>query len=208
MTEHEQTIFLVDDDPAVRRSLSSALGKRGYSVTTFESAGQFLEAYDIERPGCLLLDLSMPGMTGLELQQALGEAGIEIPIIFITGQGDIPQSVQAIKAGAVDFLEKPFKLEILLERVREAFAIDSQVRDERGRQEAVRLRFERLTGRELEVMRLVISGAGAMSSKEIARELGISHRTVDHHRARIMEKTAARSVADLARLARSIGLGS
>ncbi|MBT8136148.1 MAG: response regulator [Gammaproteobacteria bacterium] len=179
--------------------MSSALTRRKLSVATFESAAQFLAEVDPDRPGCLLLDLSMPEMDGLQLQQELSQRGITLPIIFITGQGDIPNSVRAIKAGALDFMEKPFRLEALLQRINEAFAADAGAREARQRQEEDRSRFQRLTPRELDVMKAMI--AGAATSKEVAKDLGISNRTVDHHRARIMEKTGARSVAELASLA-------
>ncbi len=205
MVVDAKTVFLVDDDPAIRKSLTSALEKRGLRVEVFESAPAFLECYRHDRPGCLLLDLGMPGMSGLELQERLSRANIDIPVIFITGQGDIPQSVQAIKAGAIDFLEKPFQLDVLLARISQAFAADASARAAREERDRVRQRFSGLTQREVEIMKLMISGAATMTSKEIAKTLGISHRTVDHHRARIMEKTDARSVAELARLASTAG---
>lgn len=195
-------MFIVDDDPAIRQSMASALTKRKLSVATFESAAQFLAEVDGSRPGCLLLDLSMPEMDGLQLQQELAQRAIELPIIFITGQGDIPNSVKAIKAGAIDFMEKPFRLELLLQRINEAFAADTAARESRQQYEENRSRFERLTQRELDVMKAMI--AGAATSKEVAKKLGISNRTVDHHRARIMEKTGARSMAELASLAARI----
>lgn len=199
LTEQQQTVFVVDDDPAVRQSLVSALKKRRLDVEAYESAAQFLADVGSYRPGCLLLDLSMPGMDGLQLQRELARKHIKIPIIFLTGQGDIPQSVEAIKAGAMDFMEKPFRLDLLLQRIREAFAADAETRRERREYEQTRSRFESLTQRELEVMEAMI--AGAATSKEVARKLGISNRTVDHHRARIMEKTGTKSVAELANLA-------
>ena len=199
-------VFLVDDDAGIRRSLASALSKRGIDIKTFESAQSFLDAYKPGDPGCLLLDLSMPGMTGLELQQELARSAVNIPIIFITGHGSIPDSVQAIKAGAIDFLEKPFSVSTVLERIDEAFAADFAQRSQQEYRAAVLARFESLTEREREVMHLLIGGAATSSSKQIAAELGISHRTIDHHRARIMEKTQARSVTELAWLASWCGL--
>lgn len=193
----QQTIFLVDDDEAIRRSLGYALKKRGFTVEAYESGEAFLDGYRTEKPGCLLLDLSMPGMNGIELQNHLIERKVGLPIIFITGHGSIPQSVHALKAGAVDFLEKPFRQEILLERIEAAFAAD------RSRQEAVLEhdsiveRINRLTVREKEIMWLLVSRPAHHSSKEIARELNISNRTVDHHRARVMEKMEARSLPEL-----------
>ena len=199
-------VFLVDDDAGIRRSLASALSKRNIDIRTFESAQAFLDSYEPGEPGCLLLDLSMPGMTGLELQQELSRARVSIPIIFITGHGSIQQSVQAIKAGAIDFLEKPFSVSTVLERIDEACAADFEQRARREYRATVQARFESLTAREREVMRLLVAGAATASSKQIATELGISHRTVDHHRARIMEKTRARSVTELAWMANWSGL--
>lgn len=205
VVSEQPRVFLVDDDAAIRRSLSSLLLRRGISVDSFASAESFLEQYDAEMHGCLVLDLSMPGMSGLELQQALREKAARLPIIFITGDGNIPQSVQAIKSGAIDFLEKPFEIDTLFERIDEAFAQASMHRAEEEYRSSVRSRFDSLTERERDVMRLLIADAAA-SSKSIAATLGISHRTVDHHRARIMEKTRSRSVAELVRLASWAGV--
>ncbi len=180
--------------------MTSFLSQKGIEVEPFDSATAFLEAYSADMDGCLLLDLSMPGMTGLELQQELVKSAAGIPIIFITGDGKIPQSVQAIKAGAIDFLEKPFDMDTLLSRIDEAFAESAIRRAEDEYRSSIRARFDTLTERERDVMRLLIADPAA-SSKTIAATLGISHRTVDHHRARIMAKTQSRSVAELARLA-------
>lgn len=198
-------VFLVDDDDAVRRSLTGLLERRGIGVESFASAEAFLDAFSADVDGCLVLDLTMPGMTGLELQQELAKSAANIPIIFITGNGNIPQSVQAIKSGAIDFLEKPFEIDMLLERIDEALAETAMRRAQEEYCSSVRDRFDALTDREQDVMRLLIADAGA-SSKSIAATLGISHRTVDHHRARIMEKTQARSVTELARLAAWAGI--
>lgn len=202
---HKPRVFLVDDDAAIRRTLTKALIRRDIEVECFESAQAFLSAYD-GQPGCLVLDLTMPGMSGLELQQELARAEMSIPIVFISGQADVPKSVEAIKAGAVDFLEKPFVLDELFERIEEALAADAVQRSEQAYRDAIRERFAALTEREREVMCLMIAGAATASSKEIAAELGISHRTVHHHRTRIMEKTRARSVTELARLASWAGI--
>ncbi|MDH3768261.1 MAG: response regulator, partial [Gammaproteobacteria bacterium] len=147
----QPTIFLVDDDVGIRRWLASALSERGFGMQAFESAQAFLDYYNAEEPGCLLLDVSLPGMTGLELQQELVKSAVSIPIIFITGQGDIPQSVRAIKAGAIDFLEKPFGIDALLERINRALAADSALRAQQKYRQALLARFDSLTEREQEV---------------------------------------------------------
>lgn len=206
MTDAEDRIYLVDDDANVRQSLARALGLRGYAVETYASAAEFLDAHDGPPSGCLLLDYGMPGMNGLELQAALAERGYDIPIIFITGHGGIPESVQAIKMGAVDFLEKPFRQSDLIARIGEALALDRQRRESRDRFAETRRRFETLTEREREVLDLMVSDPARSSSKDIARRLEISPRTVDHHRARILEKMAARSVAELVETAIVAGL--
>lgn len=200
----EAQVFLVDDNVGIRCLLISALTRRGVKVQAFKSAQEFLDFYTDE-PGCLVLDLSMPGMNGLELQQELAKSAVGIPILFITGHGDIAKSVQAMKAGAMDFFEKPFDLQALLQRIDEAIAADLLRRHQEQSRALIQRRFAALTEREEEVMRLLIAGAAASSSKSIAAELGISHRTVDHHRARIMEKTGARSVTELAKLASRAG---
>lgn len=196
------TVFVVDDDDAIRTSLARALGKRGYTVETHASARSFLDAYDGIRTGCLVLDHGMPDMTGLELQRHLNEEGRTIPIIFVTGHGGVPESVQAIKAGAVDFLEKPFRQADLIERIETAFKI---ARDSIVSQEKMRLnraRFERLTAREQEIVGRILERPSETSSKEIAQQLGISPRTIDHHRARIFEKLNVKSLAELVALAK------
>lgn len=201
MTDFPLTVFLIDDDEDIRKSLQRALEKRGYAVESHASAASFLAAYDPARQGCLLLDYGMPDMNGLELQAHLNELGATIPVIFITGHGGVPESVQAIKAGAVDFLEKPFRQADLVERIETAFAIarDRLNLDERARDQ--RARFQRLTARELEIVERMIARPSEISSKELAMALGISPRTVDHHRARILEKMNVKSVAELIALA-------
>lgn len=193
----QQTIFLVDDDAAIRRSLTFSLQKRGFTVEAYGSAQTFLDHYRPEQAGCLLLDLSMPGMNGLELQSRLVECDIILPIIFITGHGDIPQSVLALKAGAIDFLEKPFRQEVLLERIEEALTEDRRHRQATHQRDSIIERMTRLTEREKEIMQLLVNRPAGHSSKELARELNISNRTVDHHRARVMEKMEARSLPEL-----------
>jgi len=204
----EATVFLIDDDPAILKVLPRALQKHGLEVRAFPSATEFLQSY-FGAPGCLVLDLRMPEMTGLELQQELIKRKIEIPIIFITGHGGIRQSVQALKAGAIDFLEKPFLPEVLLQKIHEAFVQGQKKRLELHTIEEIQSRFSQLTEREHDVFELLNklnTVDGIPSSKEIARSLDISHRTVEHHRARILEKTRTRSVAELLLLAKEVGV--
>jgi FixJ family two-component response regulator len=203
MTEALPTVFVVDDDAAVRKSLVRLLKSAGYHTESFASADEFLERWQANPvPGCVLLDIMMPGLDGLQLQQKLETSAHEIPIIFITGHGDIPSSVKAMKAGAVDFFPKPFNDEDLLKAIREAIERDQQERSERaGRAEAAR-RFETLTAREREVMALVVRG---MLNKQIAFALGASEKTVKIHRGRVMEKMNVQSIADLVRAGQKIG---
>lgn len=197
------TVFLVDDDERIRTSLTRALEKRGYIVTSFASAEAFLEAYDARCPGCLVLDYGMPGLNGLELQKRLGDDNVAIPIIFISGHGGVPETVQAMKAGAVDFLEKPFRQITLIACIEAAFVTDQQERSAKAVSNSARERFARLTAREQEVARFMIENSSNTSSKEIGRQLDISPRTVDHHRARILEKMEVKSVAQLIDLSAS-----
>ena len=197
MSDKTPKVFLVDDDSGIRSSLSRALTKRGYEVEAFASAEAFLELYDPNQPGCLVLDYGMPKMNGLELQATLNERGYAIPIIFITGHGGVAESVQAIKSGAIDFLEKPFRQDVLVERINAAFEIDSTARVETQSTTQARADYNNLTDREREIANLMISKPSDASSKEIARTLDISPRTVDHHRARILEKMNVRSIAEL-----------
>lgn len=196
-------VFLVDDDDAYRRSLRFLLESSGYPVRDFGSAEAFLEEYRAEMPGCLLLDLRMPGLSGIELQERLRHEGVELPIIFITGHGDVPVSVQAMKAGALDFLEKPFDDAQLVERIREALELDARRRAERRERSRIAERLGRLTRRETEVLALLVQG---FSNKEIAERLEVSHRTVEVHRARIMHKMEAGSLAELVQAAVRYGL--
>lgn len=198
-------VFVVDDDPDIRSSLSRALGKRGLQVQVFASAQAFLDAYDGQEPGCLILDHGMPDMTGLELQKHLNKHEYPLEIIFITGHGGVPESVQAIKGGAVDFLEKPFRQSVLFERIQTAFVINRKRLSERRKIQMARARFDRLTAREQEIVDRIVSAPSEASSKEIGLFLGISHRTVDHHRARILEKLEVKSVAELIALVQKAG---
>ena len=197
----KQTVYLVDDDPCVLTTLPRALRRRGFTVEAFDTAKEFLNAFVPDKPSCLILDLSMPDMSGLELQETLIKRGCQIPIIFITGHGGVPESVQAIRAGAIDFLEKPFAQDVLLARIKEAFDQDASARRKREKMQEIQDRFKRLTSREKEILHLLISQPNVSSSKSIAKELGISHRTVEQHRANILEKTNTTSLDDLLHLA-------
>ncbi len=202
MTDDLLTVFVVDDDEAIRISLARGLGKRGYRVEAHGSAEAFLAAWTPQRRGCLVLDYGMPGMDGLALQRHMNAQGMPLPVIFITGHGGVPESVQAIKAGALDFLEKPFRQSDLAERIEVAFAL---LHDRHSDSERLRRRagmFDRLTAREREIVDRIAADPARTSSKEIAAQLGISPRTVDHHRARILEKLDIRSVAELVALCR------
>lgn len=194
-------VILLDDDPAMRRSLTLALGLAGYQVRAYASAAEMFDALDPAQPGCLLLDLRMPGMGGLEVQKTLQARGCTMPVIFISAFGDIPTTVRALKAGAVDFVEKPFTAEALVARIEEALALDRRQRDEKEWRATNLQRVRQLTRRELEVMRSVTEG---LSNKEIARQLEISPRTVEKYRARVMEKMHAGSIADLCQIASSL----
>ncbi|MEM6481462.1 MAG: response regulator [Pseudomonadota bacterium] len=199
-------VFLVDDDADIRESLSRALGLRGYTVQSYASAQEFLRAYDRSLSGCLLLDYGMPDMDGLQLQRLLKEKGIGVPVIFITGHGGIPESVEAMKMGAIDFLEKPFKQSVLIERIEAAFQADESRRAVVQQNSGALARFDALTEREREIALILSTDPAHNSSKEIARKLGISPRTVDHHRARILEKMDVSSVAELVETSLKAGL--
>jgi FixJ family two-component response regulator len=204
MTEPNATVFVVDDDASVRKSLVRLLKSAGYHTESFWSADDFLEHWKHEpAPGCLLLDIQMPGVDGLQLQQKLQSTTHGIPIIFITGHGDIPLSVTAMKAGAVDFFSKPFNDDALLKAVREAIQRDCQERTEGAERATVAQRFETLTPREREVMALVVQG---LLNKQIAFALGASEKTIKIHRRRVMEKMKVPSVADLVRAAEKIDM--
>lgn len=202
----QSTVFLVDDDDRIRVSLARALDKRGYRVRSFPSAEAFLEAYDTMQTGCLVLDYGMPGLNGLELQKHLAQAELLIPIIFISGQGGVPETVQAMKAGAVDFLEKPFRQTELVACIETAFVRDLATRSSQESTKTARSRFANLTAREREVAIFMIENPSTTSSKEVGRQMDISPRTVDHHRARILEKMSIGSVAELIDLSGSAAL--
>ncbi|GFE50220.1 DNA-binding response regulator [Roseobacter cerasinus] len=193
----EPCVFIVDDDEDIRTSLSRALRTRGYTTEVFASAQAFLEGYNPDQPGCLILDYGMPEMSGLQLQELLVTQGYGLPIIFVTGHGGVPESVQAMKRGAIDFLEKPFRQDALLTQVDAALELDTQRRAGRDRARNARVRLGKLTEREREIAQIFVSNPSSASSKDVARQLDISPRTVDHHRARILEKMCVTSVAEL-----------
>jgi RNA polymerase sigma factor (sigma-70 family) len=193
----QPTVYVVDDDQATRKSLRWLVETLGVPVQTFHSGASFLDSYDPSQPGCLVLDVMMGGMSGLELQKELNERDIEIPVIVLTGYGDVPTAVRALKNGAIEFLEKPFDGEVLLEQVRRALELDASRRRERDADDVVRQRLEKLTPREAEILKLVVEG---LSSKEIATQLDVSFKTVEAHRAKIMKKMEANGVAQLVRM--------
>jgi RNA polymerase sigma factor (sigma-70 family) len=196
------TVFVVDDDALLRMALTLFLQSEGFNVEAYASARAFLEACQADWHGCVILDIGLPDMDGLALQQTLSEQGVRLPIIFLTGQGDIPKVVRAVKGGAVDFLEKPASEEEILGRVRTAMAYEAKRRAEAQQRLKLKMRFERLTPRERKVMNLLVSG---MSNKEVGRKLEISPRTVEVHRSRIMEKMEAASLLELIEIARAGG---
>lgn len=197
MPEWAATVFVVDDDPAVGDAIRLLLRSVGLPTATYLSAADFLAAYDPGRPGCLVLDVRMPGMSGIELQERLKELGSTLPIIFVTAHGDVPMAVDAMKAGAVDFVQKPFRDQELLDRIQHALAFDARLLEERSELTEIEARIASLTPRETEVMELVVGGK---SNKKIARILGISQRTVEVHRASVMEKMEVGSVSRLVQL--------
>ena len=195
---HEPTVFIVDDDSAIRVAMQALLESVGLKHVILPSADKFLASHgDGHEAGCLVLDIRMPGLSGLELQDRLLKRGNAIPIIFITGHGDVPMAVAAMQKGAVDFIQKPFRDQELLDRIHLALRADKERRTEARRAKAVRSLIDKLTQREREVFELVVTGK---PNKIIAFELGVSQRTVEIHRARVMEKMQARSLADLVRL--------
>lgn len=192
-----KTIHLVDDDAAVRHALGTFLASEGYTVKDYDCAETFLQSNDITS-GILVLDQRMNGMSGLELQQLLADNGVAMPVIFITGHGSIALSVMAMKAGAMDFIEKPFSNEVLLSKVQEAFRKLEAQQKEHSHKDAITRRYETLTPREKEIMALVVEG---IPNRDLARRLQISNRTIEVHRSRIMHKMQANSLPDLVRMA-------
>lgn len=197
MSNGEPTVFIVDDDDAVRDSLEDLVDSVGLKAEIFASAQEFLAAYDPLRAGCLVLDIRMPGMSGLELQEKLGERQAVLPIIFITGHGDIPMAVEAMRRGAVDFIQKPFRDQDLLDRINSALAQGVGRREDMQEQRAIEERIHSLTRRERQVMEMVVEGK---ANKVIAIDLGLSQRTVEVHRANVMEKMRTKTLADLVRM--------
>jgi len=191
------TVFVVDDDPAMRESLSFLVDSVGLEVECFATARDFLDRYDGRRGGCLVLDVRMPGMSGLELQERLADRGVDIPIVMITGFGDVPMAVRALKRGALDFIEKPFTDQDLLDRIHEALERDRNRRAERARKEDIAARIAKLTPREHQVMDCVLAGK---PNKVIAAELTLSPKTIEVHRARMMDKMQVASLAELLQL--------
>jgi FixJ family two-component response regulator len=203
--EPDAIIAIVDDDASVREGLQSLIRSAGWRVETFVSAQEFLGRLGAQAPSCVILDLQLPGPSGLDLQKQMAEVGLEIPIVFLTGHGDIPASVQAMKAGAVEFLTKPLDEQKLLQAVREAIQRDRRTRQQRAEIRELRERYESLTGREQQVMREVVSG---LLNKQIAAELNITEFTVKIHRGHVMRKMRADSLPDLVRMAESLGIRS
>jgi FixJ family two-component response regulator len=198
-------IAIVDDDPSVRRGLERLIRSLGWKAETFASAQEFLAHPRADAPGCLVLDLQLPGLSGLDLQKQMAEVGLETPIVFLTGHGSIPASVQAMKAGAIEFLTKPFDEQDLLRAIQEAIERDRRTRQQHADTRELRERYESLTAREEEVMRQVVSG---LLNKQIAGDLKIAEDTVKFHRGHIMRNMRAESLADLVRMAENLGIRS
>lgn len=203
MGEADSIVFVVDDDPSFRRSAERLIRLAGFKVQAFGSAGEFLAAKRPDEPSCLVVDVRMPGLSGLDLQRELAKAGVVLPIIFVTGHGDIPMSVQAMKAGAVEFLTKPFRDKKLLDAIDEALKRDRAARKEQAKLAESRVCYESLTPRERQVMAHVTAG---MLNKQIAAKLNTAEKTIKFHRAHIMEKMEAESLADLVRMAADLGV--
>src|SRR5207253_3742834 len=205
MSNVAPVVFVVDDDPSVRRAIQRLVESVGLQVELFGSAQEFLRSERPDAPSCLVLDIRLPGISGLDFQRQLAEANIHIPIIFITAHGDIPMTVRAMKAGAVEFLTKPFRSRALVDAVRAAIDRDRTAHKERSETGELRQRYEQLTPREREVMPLVAAG---LLNKQVAGELATTERTIKFHRAHIMQKMGAESLADLVRMVEKLGVSS
>lgn len=203
MTTYQGKVHIVDDDDAVRKSLQMLFKTVGIEAVAYESGDNFLDRFDDSVYGCILLDIRMPGMSGLEVQKQLSERGSSLPIIFITGHGDVPMAVEAMQLGAFDFVQKPFRDQDLMDRVSQALSQSEEQREETEQKQEVSQRYDSLTPREKEVMACVVKG---QANKVIAMDRNVSQRTVEIHRARVMEKMQARSLADLVRMSIQIGL--
>ena len=203
MRQPDAMIAIVDDDASIREGLSSLLRSAGWTVETFASAQDFLARTGDEMPSCLILDLQLPGLSGLDLQKRMAEAELDIPIVFLTGHGNIPASVQAMKAGAIEFLTKPVDEEGLLRAIREATERDRRIRQRQAEMSELQHRYDSLSGREQEVMQQVVSG---LLNKQVAAELNITESTVKVHRGQVMRKMQADSLADLVRMADKLGV--
>jgi FixJ family two-component response regulator len=205
MMEQDKVVFVVDDDAALRESLKDLIRSVGLYVEAFASAHEFLRSKRPDVPGCLVLDVRLKGLSGLDLQKRMVEANIDIPIIFMTGHGDIPMTVQAMKAGAIEFLTKPFRDQDLLDAIQQALERDRNAREQRAKNEELNSRYRSLTLREREVMALVVAG---LLNKQIAGELGTSEASVKVHRQHVMEKIGAGSLAELVRMADKLGIST
>lgn len=203
MAASKCSVFVVDDDLDVRDALTALLEAEGFTAVAFPSAAEFLESLGPKPRGCLVLDINLPEISGLDLQHLLTERGIDLPIIFLTGFGDVPKATAGFKGGAVDFLEKPVDADVLLQAVRQALEIGARRCDDKAREEELGLLYSHLTPREKEIIVLLARG---YSAKQIGRTLGISHRTAEIHRARIMEKLGVQSLAELVALAVRLGI--
>jgi FixJ family two-component response regulator len=197
MKELAPTVHIVDDDNGVRTSIRVLMKSVGLPAIAYSSAQEFLAGYNPVMAGCVVLDIRMPGMSGMELQEALNERGAVIPVIFVTGHGDVPMAVEAMRHGAFDFLQKPFRDQDLIDRVQQALARDAETREELKQHSRIRARIATLTPREKEVLDLLTVGK---ANKMMAQDLGLSQRTVEIHRAHVMEKMGAKSVAQLVRM--------
>jgi FixJ family two-component response regulator len=203
MAEQIPTVFIIDDEKAMRESLKTLMETVGLNSKTYSSADKFLEDYDQKIHGCLVVDVRLPGMSGLELQAKLIQEGINLPVIVITGHGDVPMAVQAMKMGALNFIEKPFRDQVLLDNIQKAIDFDAKMRNEQTKNVESKIKLESLTPREREIIELLVTGK---PNKAIAFELGISQKTVDFHRANILKKMGVESVVGLVRLLGNAGI--